>query len=115
MKTYQATKESANSNTVINEINAAVLTGTFKSLEGIQQAELCYPMMNIISFGTCQPVHTTHTEKCLIDLALANLKKTKGVQHPNNCINQSQKNAYNGKFNQSGNQKKKRKGERYSK
>ena len=69
MKVYIATKASEISNTVVEDINAAVLTATFKSTEGVQKATLCrmeYGVGKVIARGTCEPVHTAQTENILL-------------------------------------------------
>jgi hypothetical protein len=69
-KTYKATKQSENSNTVVTELNAAVLTSTFKN-KGIQLADLCQSLngsKELVSKGHCIPVNSKIIDTVLIDL-----------------------------------------------
>lgn len=59
---YQVIKPK-DSNAVIPELNATVLTATFKSKEGVQKADLytykgtvCGNPDEVVSHGTCPPV-----------------------------------------------------------
>jgi hypothetical protein len=57
---YRATKESAISNTIVLELNAAVLTATFPTKEGEVLADLYKVMGNtdkIVAHKTCPPVN----------------------------------------------------------
>ena len=60
---YQVVKASKDSNSVISELNAKVLTCTFKSKEGVQLADVytyegtqCKCPKEIVSSGTCAPI-----------------------------------------------------------
>lgn len=62
MKNYKITKETPNSNSIVKELNARVLTATFKDKTGIQKADLytyegtgCKNPKEIVSHGTCAP------------------------------------------------------------
>ena len=62
MKTYEATRESLGSNTVVKEINARVFCSTFKSKEGAQLADIytyegtqCKNPKEIVAHKTCSP------------------------------------------------------------
>lgn len=63
MELYKAIKEKPNSNTIVKELNARVLTSTFKNTEGVQLADLytysgtqCNNPMEIVAHGTCAPI-----------------------------------------------------------
>jgi len=63
-------KESEISNTIVKELNAAVLIATFKS-KGIQKANLCKGIngnLEIVSFGNCIPVNSEIIGTILIKL-----------------------------------------------
>ena len=54
--------KSKDSNSIIPELNATVLTATFKSKEGVQKADLytykgtvCGNPDEVVSYGTCPP------------------------------------------------------------
>ena len=67
---YIPIKESEISNTIIKELNASVLTATFKT-KGIQQANLCKSVngpLQIVSLGHCIPVNSKIIDTILIDL-----------------------------------------------
>ena len=60
---YQVVKQSADSNSVVIELNAKVLTSTFKNKECIQLADIytydgtqCKCPKEIVSHGTCAPI-----------------------------------------------------------
>jgi NADH:ubiquinone oxidoreductase subunit B-like Fe-S oxidoreductase len=62
MKTYTATKKTADSNTVVEQLNARVLTATFANKTGEQLADLytyegtvCRSPKEIVAHGTCAP------------------------------------------------------------
>lgn len=61
MTTYQVTKPSPISNSVVTELNAYVLTATFKNSAGVQLADL-YSSDNgaskLVAHGTCSPVNS---------------------------------------------------------
>jgi hypothetical protein len=70
MKTYKVTKESEISNAIVKELNASVLTTTFKN-KGIQLADLCENLngsKDLVSKGHCIPVNSTVIGTVLIDL-----------------------------------------------
>jgi hypothetical protein len=63
MNTYKAIKETAESNTIVKELNAAVLSMTFKNKCGEQLADLytyegtqCKNPKEIVAHNTCAPV-----------------------------------------------------------
>jgi len=69
MKTFNTVKETPNSNTVIKELNAKVLTATFKSKKGTQLADLytyegtqCNNPKEIVSHNTCAPIMANFVE-----------------------------------------------------
>jgi ribosomal protein S4E len=67
---YIPIKESEISNTIVKELNAAVLIATFKN-KGIQQANLCKSPngnLEIVSFGNCIPVNSEIIDTILIQL-----------------------------------------------
>ena len=67
MKTYKVTKENNISNYVVNELNAAVLTSTFKNNTGTHKADLYSTNSKrnlIVSHGHCKPIDTTFI-KCI--------------------------------------------------
>lgn len=62
MKAYKVIKEKAISNSVVKELNAAVLTATFKTKKGIHKADLYSTnskVFKLVSHGHCKPVNTT--------------------------------------------------------
>jgi hypothetical protein len=70
MKIYKVTKESEISNTIVKELNASVLTTTFKN-KGIQLADLCQSLngsKDLVSKGHCIPVNSKIIDTVLIDL-----------------------------------------------
>ena len=61
MKTYKVTKENNISNYVVNELNAAILTSTFKNTTGIHKADLYSTNSKrnlIIAHKHCKPIDT---------------------------------------------------------
>ena len=67
MKTYNVTKENSISNYVVNELNAAILTSTFKNTTGIHKADLYSTNSKrnlIVSHGHCKPIDATFI-KCI--------------------------------------------------
>lgn len=70
MKIYKTSKESEISNTIVEELNAKVLTKTFDK-KGIQKADL-YSSKNtakqILKHGNCPPVNSDFLETILIDI-----------------------------------------------
>jgi hypothetical protein len=60
--TYSSTKQTQNSNRIVKELNAKVLTATFKSKEGKQLADL-YTSLNsgneIVEHKSCAPINST--------------------------------------------------------
>ncbi len=71
MKHYTAIKESKISNTVVREINAAVLTATFPAKKGTFEADL-YGSPNecktIVYKGSCAPANSLYLETVLITI-----------------------------------------------
>jgi hypothetical protein len=76
MKNYTAIKETPISNTIVKELNAAVLTSTFKSKEGKHLADLYSFKHNplfknnpdqIVANGTCAPVCGNFVETIIIN------------------------------------------------
>jgi hypothetical protein len=65
MNTYQSFKPSENSNRIVSELNASVLTATFKSTIGSQLADL-YTSKNssskIVAHNTCAPAGCEYVE-----------------------------------------------------
>lgn len=61
MKTYKAIKKTPDSNTIIEDLNAKVLSMTFKSKKAVQDAEVCVDngIRTVIGKGHCSPVLTT--------------------------------------------------------
>lgn len=69
MKTYNAIKKTENANTVVEVLNAKVLTATFKNKQGEQLADLytyegtqCKNPMEIVSHNTCAPIMAKFVE-----------------------------------------------------
>jgi hypothetical protein len=63
MKTYQTIRPTENSNLIVQELNAKVLTSTFKGAKGAQLADLytyegtqCNHPKEIVAHNTCAPV-----------------------------------------------------------
>jgi hypothetical protein len=59
---YQVIKESADSNSIVKELNAMVFSSTFKEKKGVQKADLytyegtlCRNPKEIVAHGTCAP------------------------------------------------------------
>jgi hypothetical protein len=74
MKTYQSTKQSEDSNRVVLELNARVLSSTFKNKVGPQLADLytyentlCRNPKEIVCHGTCAPALGIFVETILIN------------------------------------------------
>ena len=69
MKTYNSTKENANSNRIVKELNASVLSSTFVCKEGLQKADL-YCSKNssnkLVAHGTCAPINCEYVETVII-------------------------------------------------
>lgn len=65
MKTFNSFKPSKNSNRIVSELNASVLTATFKSTIGSQLADL-YTSENssnkIVAHNTCAPCGCEYIE-----------------------------------------------------
>lgn len=70
MKTLKVIKEDQLSNRVVIELNAAVLTATFKKNQPIQKADL-YECINesnkIVAHGTCGPINGVFVKSILIE------------------------------------------------
>ena len=63
MKTYNIYKETKDSNTIVKELNAKVLTATFKNKSNVELADLytyqdttCGNPDEIVAHGTCAPI-----------------------------------------------------------
>lgn len=71
MKTYQTTQASLE-NRIIRELNAAVLSSTFKNNEGLQLADVYQSeyskVLKVVAHNTCAPINTTFKETILIEL-----------------------------------------------
>lgn len=69
MKSFKSFKASENSNRIVSELNASVLTRTFKSTIGYQLADL-YSDSNscdkIVAHNTCAPSNSEYIETILI-------------------------------------------------
>ena len=65
MKKFNSFKASENSNRIVSELNASVLTATFKSIIGYQLADL-YTSKNssskIVAHNTCAPSDCEYVE-----------------------------------------------------
>lgn len=75
MGTYKAIKETPNSNTIVKELNAKVLTATFKGQKGIVKADVytyegtqCRNPKEIVAHNTCAPIMGKFVETILIEL-----------------------------------------------
>jgi hypothetical protein len=73
MKTYNTFRASESANLIIEELNAAVLTSTFKSKRGLQVAELytrrgLFMDSVLIAENTCPPSNYDFNEKVIINL-----------------------------------------------
>ncbi len=73
MKTYQSTKQTEDSNRIVKELNARVLSLTFKNKEGLQMADLysynntgCKNPLEIVAHNTCAPALGVFVETILI-------------------------------------------------
>ena len=69
MKTYNVTKENNISNYVVNELNAAILTSTFKNTTGLHKADLYSTNSKknlILSHGHCKPIDSTFIKNVYI-------------------------------------------------
>ena len=68
MKTYKTTQKPLE-NRIVRELNASVLTNTFKNKSGVQKADL-YSVIGgcdkIVCHNTCSPVNATFKETILI-------------------------------------------------
>ncbi|NLL28481.1 MAG: hypothetical protein GX259_06765 [Bacteroidales bacterium] len=65
MKTYNVTKENNISNYVVKELNAAILTSTFKNTTGLHKADLYSTNSKknlILAHGHCKPIDATFVE-----------------------------------------------------
>jgi hypothetical protein len=71
MKPYQTVKPSENSNLIVNELNAVVLTLTFKGLKGEIDADL-YTSKNssdcLVLKGSCSPINMKYVKTVKIIL-----------------------------------------------
>lgn len=63
MKSFNISKETKNSNTIVKELNAKVLTSTFKNKSNTELADLytyqgttCRNPDEIVAHGTCAPI-----------------------------------------------------------
>lgn len=69
MKTYNVTKENNISNYVVKELNAAILTSTFKNTTGLHKADL-YSTNNkrqlIVAHKHCKPIDATFVKNVYI-------------------------------------------------
>ena len=60
MKVYCSVKNSPTSNRIVAELNASVLTSTFKSTVGVQKADLYkdpHSSSKLVAHQTCPPVN----------------------------------------------------------
>ena len=69
MKTYQTIRPTENSNLIVQELNAKVLTATFKGSKGNQLADLysyegtqCRNPKEIVAHNTCAPIMAKFVE-----------------------------------------------------
>lgn len=77
MKVYQVTQK-AHENSIVAELNASVLTSTFKDKTGVKKADLYTAQYKgstysksqpnqIVAHNTCAPIHYKLVETILID------------------------------------------------
>lgn len=70
MKAYKVIKPGTNSNTIVKELNAAVLLATFEIVTGIQAADL-YSSVNsankLVKKGTTAPINDTYVGTVYLD------------------------------------------------
>jgi hypothetical protein len=70
MNIYKVTKESPNANSIVAELNAAVLTGTFKGSKGTNKADLYtskHTHSMLVAHGSCAPSNATFVETVIIE------------------------------------------------